>query len=83
MPHPDTVARLIELVADASALDPSEVRPDGKLRGYGLDSVRVVDLIVSIEDVFGVTVNTEDLVTVHTVNDLADYIDRRRSAQGG
>jgi len=46
--------------------------------GYGLDSLRMVDLVVALEDAFTVSINETDpaLASVATVRDLADYVDR-------
>lgn len=71
-----TLTQVIALLADASALDPKEVKPDGQLRGYGIDSARVIDLVVGIEETFGVTIDERELANLSTVRDLADLIER-------
>jgi len=74
---PETVRKIRELVAEASAIDPNDVKAEGQLRGYGLDSARVIDLVVSIEEEFGVSVTEADLPTLHTVAELAEYVQQR------
>lgn len=71
-----TLEKLIPLIADAADVDAAEIKAEARLRGYGIDSVRVVELVVGIEEVFGVKVRNQDLATLHTVADLAAYIDK-------
>lgn len=69
-----------ELIADVCAVDAGEVRDEGKLLGYGLDSVRVIDLLLAIEEELGVEISETDpeLAGVQTVADLAAFVERRR-----
>ena len=41
----------------------------------GADSLDVVELMMSIEEEFGVTIDEEDVRTFKTVGDVANYID--------
>lgn len=81
MARPETVATLAGFITEISDLAPGKVTAEGLLRGYDLDSVRVVDLVVAIEDRFDVTVRNEDLAGLKTVADLADYVERLLSAR--
>ena len=76
MPPNNVLDGLIRLLAEVSALSPSEIKPEGQLRGYGIDSVRLVDLLIGIEETFGVTVDETQLAGLNTVYDLADHIAR-------
>ncbi|MBI4508298.1 MAG: acyl carrier protein [Deltaproteobacteria bacterium] len=73
----ETLRKIISLLAEASAIDPKTVRPEGLLRGYGIDSVRFIDLLVSIEESFGVSLQDSDFVGLETVRDLADFLESR------
>lgn len=72
--------RLRELVAELCDLESGKVRPEGKLLGYGMDSVRVLDLLMALEDEYGVDLPETDpeLASVQTVSDLAALVERRR-----
>jgi len=43
----------------------------------GADSLDVVELMMSIEEEFGVSIDEEDVRNFHTVGDVAKYIDDR------
>ena len=81
MARSDIVAKLAELITEVSDLEPGTVAAAGLLRSYDLDSVRVIDLVVAIEEAFDVTVRNEDLGALKTVADLADYVERRQAAR--
>jgi len=75
----DTLRRSI---ADVCAVDAATVQPHSRLLGFGLDSVRLLDLLLAVEDAFGLEIGESDpeLATVDTVGDLVALIARRRSA---
>jgi acyl carrier protein len=72
----ETLREIARLVARASDINPAEVRPEGRLRGYGIDSARVVDLVLDIEEQFGVTVRERDFPSLQTVVELADHVEK-------
>ena len=80
----DTLEALRSLIAETCAVDRTIVRADGRLVGFGLDSVRLLDLILAIEERFDVSVNESDpeLAAVQTVADLVSLIERRRAGGG-
>ncbi|SDI12595.1 acyl carrier protein [Actinokineospora alba] len=47
-----------------------ELDPDRRLVDYGLDSVRSVDLIVELEDEFGVSISDEQAGSMGTLRDV-------------
>lgn len=74
----DTLDRLRATIADACAISPDIVVPPARLRGYGIDSVRLMNLMLTIEEQFGVRFDLEQLEGVRTVADLVAYVDRLR-----
>jgi len=43
----------------------------------GADSLDVVEVLMAIEEHFGISVPDEDVTTLKTVRDIADYIDAK------
>ncbi len=78
------LARVKELVADVCGVDAAAVADDGKLLGYGLDSVRALDLFLAFEDELGIEIDEHDpeLGAIKTVRQLAEFLDRRRAEAG-
>jgi acyl carrier protein len=71
-------------IADVCAVDPGSVQPHSRLLGFGLDSVRLLDLLLAVEDQFAIELSESDpdLIAVETVGDLAALIERRRGSGG-
>lgn len=81
MANENTITMLSRLIAEICEIDRKIVRPEGKLVGLGLDSVRVLDLLMAVEDELDIELSENDpaLGNVQTVADLATLIDNRRS----
>lgn len=66
----DTLAQQFEL-------DPSEITLDTNLiDDIGADSLDVVELIMSLEDIYGISIIDDDAANLVTVGKIVDYIDR-------
>lgn len=78
--HGQTLSTIRQLVAELCALPEAEVRPEGELLAYGLDSVLALDLLVTIEHRWQIDLPEHDplLRKVVTVRDLARVVDTRR-----
>ena len=79
--HGQTLPTILQLVAELCALDVEQIRPEGELLAYGLDSVLALDLIVAIEHRWQIALPEHDpaLRKVVTVRDLARVVDTRRA----
>lgn len=51
------------------------------IEGLGLDSYKVLDLVLEVEDEFDISVPMNRLTDVHTVRDLAQLIEQLKPAQ--
>jgi acyl carrier protein len=78
----ETLARLRVAIADACTVSPELVVPPARLRGYGIDSVRLMNLMLTIEEQFDVHFDLEELEHVRTVGDLVAYVDRLQGQAG-
>jgi acyl carrier protein len=62
---------------------PGPVTQDRRLReDLGLSSLRVVDLVVSIEDEFDIAITDEDLASLATLGDVVRTIERKLADRG-
>ncbi|MBD8498177.1 MULTISPECIES: acyl carrier protein [Paenibacillus] len=57
-------------------IDPAFITDDQPIfgRGLGLDSIDALELLVAIEDEFGVTIFDDNMAVFGSVNKVADYI---------
>lgn len=70
--------KLKELVADQLGVEEDEVTMEATMQDdLGADSLDLVDLVMSVEEEFGVKVADEDLENIKTVGDIVNYIEDR------
>lgn len=72
---------IFEQVRDALAqqfeVEPESITMDTNLiDDLGADSLDVVELIMSLEDAFGVTISDEDAAQLYTVGKIVDYLEK-------
>lgn len=58
----------------AKKLKVDSIDPNKELRELGLDSLDTVELLLELEDEFGIQFNSEELKTLKKVSDLYDAI---------
>lgn len=76
------VQRAVPILREASATHPEVIRPKDNLElDLGLDSMRRVELLVSLENELGGDVEESRLAEMYTVRDLVDAV--RESAASG
>ncbi len=70
--------KLKELVVDQLGVEEDEVTMEASMQDdLGADSLDLVDLVMSVEEEFGVKVADEDLENIKTVGDIVNYIEDR------
>lgn len=72
------VEKIIDLLAKQFRIDPSSIDADTNIvEDLGADSLEVVDMLMAIEENFGITVSDEEALTLKTVKDVADFIEKK------
>ena len=68
--------KLQEIIAEQLEIDPEEIDyASNIIDDLGADSLDIVDLVMSVEDEFGIEVPDEALEAVSTVEDMVKYIE--------
>jgi acyl carrier protein len=71
----DAEVRLRKIIADQLGVSEDEVVPDASfIDDLNADSLEMVDLIISLEEEFGIQVSDEDAEKIKTVKDALDYL---------
>ncbi|ONI38708.1 acyl carrier protein [Candidatus Epulonipiscium fishelsonii] len=71
--------KLQEIIADKLSVDESEVTMQSNFKDdLEADSLDLYEIIMSLEDEFGVTIQNEDLEDIKTVSDAVKYIEDRQ-----
>jgi len=71
-----TYDRLKKIVAEQLSVDESEVTPQASfVDDLNADSLDLVELIMSLEEEFGMEIPDEDAERIRTVQEAVDYVD--------
>ena len=68
--------KLIELLCEQLDIETDEVNENTDIvADLGADSLDVVDLVMTLEDAFDIEIPDEDIEKIHTVGELARYLE--------
>jgi acyl carrier protein len=64
-----------QIIVDQLGVDANEVTPEAKfVEDLGADSLDTVELVMALEEEFGIEIPDEDAEKIVTVKDAVDYI---------
>ena len=67
--------KIINLIAEKLGKKVADIKPDSRLvEDLGADSLDVVEMIITLEDEFGITLPDEEVANMKTVADVTKYI---------
>ncbi|KAG6712399.1 hypothetical protein I3843_05G093700 [Carya illinoinensis] len=74
---PETVQKVCEIVKKQLALsDETELTPESKFAALGADSLDTVEIVMGLEEEFGISVEEESSQNITTVQEAADLIEK-------
>lgn len=74
-----TLKKISQMVTERFGVDAEKVTRELTFQeDLGADSLDVVELIMEMEDVFGVQISDEDAEKIVTIGDAVDYIDNNK-----
>lgn len=70
--------KLKAIVVNQIGIDAEIVKPESDIiKDLGCDSLDIVDMLMSVEDEFGVTIDDSDVSEMKIVLDVVNFIDQR------
>jgi len=70
--------RLKRIISEWIGVDPLEVVPEAKFTDdLGADSLSVVELVMAIEEEFGIEISDENAEKLYRVGDVIRYLEER------
>ena len=73
----DTSSRITKIIKEQLGVEESEVKPEARfIDDLGADSLDTVEILMAIEEEFGIEIPDEDAENAKTVGDVIDYIGR-------
>nr|XP_027099407.1 acyl carrier protein 1, chloroplastic-like isoform X2 [Coffea arabica] len=77
MAKPDTVQKVCDIVRKQLALPAeTELTPDSTFASLGADSLDTVEIVMGLEEEFGINVEDENSENITTIEDAADLIEK-------
>ncbi len=78
MTKEEIIAKATEVLAEEFEIEATEITPEASLKDtLGLDSLDLVDVVVLVEQHFGVTLSAPDFIGVVTFENFYDLLDRK------
>lgn len=75
----DTLERVKKIIVERLGVEESEVTPEASFKDdLGADSLDVVELVMELEDEFGLEISDEDAEKITTVQDVVTYIESKQ-----
>ncbi|MDE7296695.1 MAG: acyl carrier protein [Clostridia bacterium] len=69
--------KVCKLLADQLGIDAGSIRPEQEVvKDLGADSLDVVELMMALEDEYGVTLPEGEVESIKSVQDIVDMLDK-------
>ncbi|MCO5550431.1 hypothetical protein L7F22_003917 [Adiantum nelumboides] len=75
-----TIEQVRDIIATKLSVDPANVQPQTKFSELGADSLDTVEIVMSLEETFNVSIGEEDAENISTVQQVADLIEKQTPA---
>ena len=73
------IEKIKEIMADELSVELEDIKPDSDIReDLEADSLDMVQLVMALEDEFGMEIDNEEITDVKTVQDVVDFIEKKR-----
>lgn len=70
---------LKSIIAEELSIDESRITEDASFKeDLGADSLDLFELVMSLEDKFGIEIPSEDLEQLETVKDVVNYVEEHK-----
>ncbi|MDP3417883.1 acyl carrier protein [Falsiroseomonas sp.] len=75
----DTLARVTQLVVDHLGVEPAQVKPEASLLDeLGADSLDQIELVMALEEEFGLEISDDEAEACATIQNVVDLIAGKR-----
>jgi acyl carrier protein len=75
----DTFAKIVDILVSKLDIDKKAIVADSTFQDLGADSLDLLEIIMRLEEQFGIEINDEDAEKMNNMQDVVDYIQERRT----
>jgi acyl carrier protein len=77
----DVTAKVKEIIMEKLGTSEDKITPEASFRNdLGADSLSTVELMMELEEVFGIDIEDEEAEKIETVKDAVEYIQKKTGA---
>ena len=73
----EIISTINDFLVDEFELEEDMLKPKASWKEIGIDSLDFVDIVVVVENVFGVIIKGEDMANVKVLQEFYDFIESR------
>jgi acyl carrier protein len=79
----EVASKVKEIIMDKLGTSEEKITPEASFRNdLGADSLSTVELMMELEEAFGVEIEDEEAEKIQTVKDAIDYIEKKMADKG-
>jgi acyl carrier protein len=75
----DTVAKVVDVISQKLDKDKALIVESATLESLGADSLDLTEIIIELEDVFGIEIDDEKAESLHNVKQVVEYVQELRT----
>ena len=79
----DILARVKKIIVEETNRNEDEIKPESSFtEDLGADSLAVVQIVMNIEDEFGIEIPDEEVESIKTVGNAVEHIQKKLAEKG-
>ena len=76
----DVESKVRDIISEQLGVSADEITPEASfIEDLGADSLDIVELVMALEEEYGMEISDEDAEKIRTVNDVVGYIEVHKS----
>lgn len=75
----ETYTKIVDIVAEILKIDASALKPDSTFESLGADSLDILQIIMKIEETFGIEISDEQASNIKTIDEAVNSIQSIRT----
>lgn len=79
MDKQDTYNKVIDIVAATLTVEKESIRPESKFEQLGADSLDMLEILMKLEEQFGIEIDDTKAAKITTIEEAVDNIQQLRS----
>ena len=71
--------KLVKVLTEQLMVDPDQIKPETRIKeDLGADSLDILQIVMTFEEEYGITIPDDDLAGFETVGDILEYFEKNQ-----